>query len=387
MSNNNYAKIGVVLMIITIFANYNIGGLYVSNILSFLYILICFLGLRSKNKISIIFLLFLLISVNLFYLLDPGINYLPEAIKIITLIIGVSVISKKISTDSLVQSFKLIPFIFLFFVSITILSGVNLFTYGGRFALQGFGSSNTLALIIALNLGLLHFSDYNNKLHWFKWLAILSYIVLLLLTYSRGGMFAYAFGLFMVYRNELKELVFYGFIGALVFLLIPIIFDFSSLMNQSNIFERFNIISDISESGGSGRFFLWAILINDLISNPTNLFTGFGPGSVNVVIQTSAVDIEFYSAHSIFLSTLYYYGIIGFVIFVYYLIKFYFSKIRESKFRKLKEYIFYVFILISIVDATILAAQALFLLLIYISIFFSKPETKLHLAIRNVNAK
>jgi hypothetical protein len=157
-------------------------------------------------------------------------------------------------------------------------------------------SANTLGFII--NFSIITILN-QKKLIWKA--LILPLLFLLYLTFSRGAYISLA--MIIIYFCIIKRLHFF-----LLFMLSSIIVILA--MFDLQITDKFRLDDDT----GSGRFLLYDLLINDLLSSPLNLIIGFGPGAINHEIYPGKVLI---SAHSGFFEILYSFGLAGISVLTY----------------------------------------------------------------------
>jgi O-antigen ligase len=80
------------------------------------------------------------------------------------------------------------------------------------------------------------------------------------------------------------------------------------------VLYKFDLLTDITEKGGSYRFYVWNEALTQLISEPKAWVLGFGPGKV--VTYLFGDNVPVYHPHNTFLFVLHSYGILAFILFV-----------------------------------------------------------------------
>lgn len=182
-----------------------------------------------------------------------------------------------------------------------------------RFGVPAFGSPNTTAYVLSFCLILLHYHlshdlsrdrGISNRLVIFGSYAILA--IGLIATQSRGGCATYLSGLIVLCKKKMRVLLAIGAaVGVVVALFSPL----------GQTVSRWNLVTDLRETGGTGRSFLWILLVQDLVRDPLSLIFGRGPGSISFYIAESSSPIE--STHSMLVEIPYSYGLLGVLVFLF----------------------------------------------------------------------
>ncbi|MBZ5876640.1 O-antigen ligase family protein [Chromohalobacter israelensis] len=187
----------------------------------------------------------------------------------------------------------------------------EIYSYGGRLQVPGFGSPNALATMSAIysicllkRLRIYLGMSGRGGVTLACLLSLFFYLYLIVATSSRGGAFSFVLG-FLIYvsvwaheRKKLSLLFFWGgfFLAALLMCLL--------------MFGQFDGALDRyipSDGYGSGRLMIWERILNNLMENVIDFLIGFGPGSIDIEVSGSKII----SAHSFFLSVFYYFGFLG----------------------------------------------------------------------------
>jgi hypothetical protein len=178
-----------------------------------------------------------------------------------------------------------------------------------RFGVPALGSPNTTAFVLAFCLLLLQHCWKHHREAVNRWLILGTLAVLsiaLLGTQSRGGLLIYLVGLFLTSGRKLRiVLLSAAGVGVAIFL-------FTSV---GETVSRLNLIMDVREGGGTGRFFIWQQLAQDSLHHPIWLIVGRGPGSIEMETEGSYSVVV--SSHSMIVEIIYSYGLIGAAAFVW----------------------------------------------------------------------
>lgn len=149
---------------------------------------------------------------------------------------------------------------------------VNFYLVGG---VNSYGALNGVCLVLSLMS--MYFRIHTRKISWIYCVTFLS---LAFLTDSRGSLifalFSVVIAIFYHFRRRflfLKLLPYLVFLAPFImFLLFPLLANLDSLSS----FAR----SDNDLATGNSRFFIWAIIFNDLINNSGFTFFGNGDGGL-----------------------------------------------------------------------------------------------------------
>lgn len=231
-----------------------------------------------------------------------------ESIKFLLLMLGVYAISR-VYTGA----------VYLFFqkaVPVAVAAILFGYLYGNwdyydpirhRFGISMLGSPNTTAYILSfLTIYALDLADRSrtdlSKLSYYAFVLILASAIVF--SQSRGGAVLLFVGLAAYYRFGRKTLL-YSFVLAVMFVLFT---------KPENI-QRYDLLQDVLTTGGTGRLVIWSNLFDNAFNSPLCLLVGCGPGSISFYIGESYVQ----SAHSSFISLLYWFGTLGAILAVIYM--------------------------------------------------------------------
>lgn len=173
-----------------------------------------------------------------------------------------------------------------------------------RFGAPSLGSPNTLGYLLAFSLLMIRFCYRRSTNRAGRGaLAVMELVQLAALagTQSRGGIILYIMGLLVFVKTNRTRL---GIVGAI--LLAEMALGAVRLSHHVDI-ERFDLVRDLVQTGGTGRFAIWGILLGKMLNAPLSILIGFGPGSIGFWRQGDFVN----DAHSLLVESFYYYGILG----------------------------------------------------------------------------
>lgn len=186
------------------------------------------------------------------------------------------------------------------------------YSYGGRLGFSDWGSPNSTSFMMALCLlgwGFAYRQGWGPK--WLKWVFLVSALPTLYVMHlmdSRGGMMVLAVGLVgswalgstaaqgMVASTRGAVILVAGFLGL-------------GVLSTIDMGGRYSLTSSTIDSG---RFQIWQHLWAQLSESTQAQIYGFGLGA----IQFKMAHLLYESAHSVFLSMLFYFGFTGLAIFV-----------------------------------------------------------------------
>ncbi|MCD6184849.1 MAG: O-antigen ligase family protein [Deltaproteobacteria bacterium] len=199
-----------------------------------------------------------------------------------------------------------------------------------------------IILIGFIQLSLFWVIKKNNDDKFFGFVALVTMVIALIFTYSRGGYLAFAgivflnLFFFLIFRKQYFVLIDFKKIKVLSGIFIIALIVFPLVFNT--IGQRFVSIKT-QEQKGSGRIDIWKDAINVIKKNP------LGVGLKNFELYTIKHRHEYKTAgsavHNTFLQMLAETGIVGFLFYMFFLGTI-FLKIRYAKFMKDKN-VFYWF--------------------------------------------
>lgn len=184
-----------------------------------------------------------------------------------------------------------------------------------RLIVQALGNFNAYGFFLSIAIISLYYLCHISDRLFYKIIfsiAILHLTMYLISSFSRGAMISLLLGTMMFYliqgKNRTKN---WCILFVLLVCLISIsLYFLDGPINTELLQHRFLLIS---ERAGDGRIYIWHQLLSDLSNNPISLLVGNGLGSI--YIDT----VEQISAHNTFLECLYYYGLFGLFIFLFWL--------------------------------------------------------------------
>lgn len=272
-------------------------GLYLSQPLHLAIIgLLPLLRVAERRKLGMpggAFILLVAIAVPLISGGTDNERFVPEQIKMLMLVGGASALALYMTWERLYWIARWLPPLLCAIILVTWATGAWDYYGGGRFGVPLFGSPNSTAFVIMVNMALVcYVADLRGKIHLFDaaLIALLSFT--LLWTESDGGLVGVLFLAARYFRVPMKILVPASFL--LLAVVVLVIFLFSI---------------ELPELLGSGRLFIWQTLIGNMLnSDAVHLIFGFGPGAIDLEPGFTA---SVRSAHSMFLEVTYSYGLLG----------------------------------------------------------------------------
>ena len=371
---NYFSLCGTLFFILFIFFKTQLlEGVYVSHIILFLifiYLSIRTLIINEKYFLFYIFIVLLLIMASILPVIGYGAEQrmFREFIKIILIVVIPILIHFSWSSESIWKFLSYLPYVTLLSVMLQILFEPTIL---GRYTLLPDASANTTGLFLLFNIIVLHFKNTSSfVMSLLKIIMYSVFLLLLILTFSRSNLVAYL--IFLLFKGNITNiLIISSFIISVLFIL-PNIEYFSSIIDTIDVFHRYNIIAAITETGGSLRLPLWKILVTKWLDNPFSWLFGFGSGSINLSFSNKI----FLSAHSVILSTIYYFGIFGIIGLLMALSKIWQILKKRNKFTHIKESLVIIFLVTGIFDNIILASQITFFVAIFLGFVVSVPKNK-----------
>ncbi len=188
-----------------------------------------------------------------------------------------------------------------------------------RIKVDNLGNFNAYAFLIAVSLliAIYLYANWSSKLLKITLIITqLPLVVVLLLTLSRGGLFALFFGLIIYFFSGSRRAKLY-FIFVSVLVLLLAVFYLSKFDSYEIFINRFFNAND-REDFDSGRSIIYLIVLGEIFSSPITFLFGNGIGGINIDVLAEANII---SAHNTYLDVFHAFGLIGFVLFVIFLVK------------------------------------------------------------------
>ncbi len=319
--------------------------------------------------LTVVFLIILaLIAISL-YTLPP--RFYDEFLKISLIILGSTALAYIFDNATLLKILSGSALFFALYLLIFIITNDNPYTYGGRLEIQGYGSPNTMSLICAIyivsilcNIWL----NYPSRLEIATYTLIVVFLLWVMFNAeSRGGFFSlfaagFCFLLIALLRGKPIALI---VLFALVLSCIGLI-SAAHFIDVAPSISRYSMITDHYDSG---RLYIWKILIEQLSSSPTSYIFGYAPGSIEVY----GFGKFFYSAHSLFISILYYFGTIGLFLLTAFMVVTLFRILicKHPKGSAIAFSFWGLFFFSALVDNTVLASQALIYSAMVLTLFSS----------------
>lgn len=228
----------------------------------------------------------------------PGLHFGETLARNVILFFPTFAAGYAISAERLRASLSLTPYLCIGLV-LFILVRPDPFSYGGRLSFGEYMFAPALSYVLVLSLAVVLATE--NK-RWFHYGIIVFLLLANALTFTRAEMISIAI-LFWIRIGFMRGIA----------LAAAVIAPFAIFFSSSENLQRLLVIQDILATGGSGRSDVWGLLISELISTPSALLFGFGPGHVHYIVNATA-DVD--KAHSIPLDTIYSYGIFGFSLLI-----------------------------------------------------------------------
>lgn len=283
-------------------------------------------------------------------------RFLPEQMKLLVLIFGASTLAIYVTWRRLRLLAIVMPITLCGLLFFTFFFGTwDYYGAGGRFGVPAFGSPNSTAFVITVNLALaLYVASVSRALRIFA-LGISAVLLgFLIATSSDGGLVC---GVLIVLR----------YLGVKIKTLFYLV-AFAVVAGTFTALYMPNF--EVPELIGSGRLYIWQYLLVDLFhSGPLNILFGMGPGAIDLRPSFTKSVV---SAHSMYLEMLYSYGIVGFSIMVS-AIAYLGSRLKRAHLtpqgRIFLEAIFLSLVAGSLVDTYLLTAQLIWLGALVIGFF------------------
>lgn len=226
-----------------------------------------------------------------------------------------------------------------------------------------FTDPNLYCLAIIIPIGYF----ISNKRNFLENIIFYSSIILLLKTFSRGGMIGLFFLLFLVFfqKNKKKSIYLRSLLLFILFLILIYFFkdeilkyvDLGKFYSRISDFNIFNV--ENKSKIGSGRLGLWLSGIELL---KKNLF--FGVGMNNVPELLFEMKGDYHYLHNTFLEILVENGIIGSIFYFCFLFSFILQKNYNNNAKKIKN-IIYAQLIISMFLTSLLSIQIFFTFSLY----------------------
>lgn len=371
------SPIALLSLLILIFPIEITNGFYISHIWILTLLVFCLASVKKifkRQPYPLYLLLIFIIADSLSFLTRESIPayFGAELSKLTLLLIGTWIFSILFEQRNLQPLTSKAAIGIITYCLLYLILSADAFTYGGRFQVPNLGSSNTLAVIISFSLlilanDIITTQNKHNLATLIKIVFIIIGLYLIVISGSRGGLFSFSIGLVIVTFHIWKK----KWPHALVFFII-----LATLMTlNSEFIDRFLTVKD---GYSSGRVEVWEHLYSSLLSSPSGLLFGFGSGSVNFELFGKTYN----SAHSGFLTILYYYGIFSLICFLIFITGLVLKKSRGSDPQKLlKLGILAAFMLTFATDNLFLASQGTIYFAVFIGFVISatpKPTQGKH---------
>lgn len=198
-----------------------------------------------------------------------------------------------------------------------------------------------------------------------KWPNKLGFILALftsVLTFSRGGILALVLllVLYMLLNNPLKQ---WKLLSAFAAFLAAVLVIADSFLNINILQLMQSRLSDFSADGGSGRFELWSYAWEYFLNHPIK-----GIGAGNILEYNTFFHGEPLYAHNTFLHILSESGLIGFLLYMLFLLLV-FKKVMTKGLYQKKPYLFFTFIgfVLQILSLSLVIDEAFLLFLAILS--------------------
>lgn len=290
-------------------ATAGVDGLYFSLLITFGFVSVCMASdlLRGKSssliKTVMVLALMAIQIVASHAAVNP--NFYPHAIKILAFVLGALVVGPYLRWQAVRSIAKIFPVVFVTIAAVVLISGKGYF-YGEseRFGIPMFGSPNTTAFVCALSVALTLYSlaaarkaRHGLMSVWF--LALLAaQLGVIIATRSNGGAVMVCIALAAFLRRRFSPaLLGAGMLGLLATLLL------------------WDLNAENADLVGSGRLLIWLDLLSQWMSSPTNIIMGVGPGGIDLEPLFTEKVI---SAHSMYIETLFTFGLVGMGLLVTY---------------------------------------------------------------------
>ena len=254
-----------------------------------------------------LFLVVVLLSAPLQTVVNPDGNprVVQDATKILLLFFGTAAL-RELVRQHVEAIIRIVPILLAAMIAYTYFAGTWDYydPIRHRFGVPSIGSPNTLGYMLAFSLLMLR-SEYlivSARLSRLG-LAVIEAVLLVTLvaTQSRGGLVLYVVGL-LAYVKTVRTRVL--LIGVIVLAEVAV----SAVhLSQHVDLERFDLIRDTLQTGGTGRFAIWQTLLDRMVGSPVSMIIGFGPGSIEFLRNGELIN----DAHSLILEIFYFYGLTG----------------------------------------------------------------------------
>ncbi len=340
-------------------------GLYINHILVVLLFIAAVLvkpKIFSYKVFWLIVMIMLIFSIGS-YLVNGLTNprFLQEHLKLLLILIGSLAICNSMNWKIANILMSLLPIII--FIQALVVYLLDLGYYYGNsmnFGIPIFGGPNTTGFVLSLALCATMYNIFDSKKSpIFRIYSVLLFLGLFLILYNTYSAAAFICSLFVFLR-------YFG-------LKLNYIFYISFFILLTSLFLIWSGSIVIPELFGTGRVFIWALLLSDFIfSSPINWIFGFGPGGVNIEPDFTKIV---QSAHSTYIEVLYSYGLLGLSLLIW-LINLVYKKIKKQFIplneKKLIDSIFLVVFLSFLFDTHILTAQVLWIGALIIGVSISR---------------
>ncbi|MEH6591043.1 MAG: hypothetical protein V7746_12335 [Halioglobus sp.] len=196
-----------------------------------------------------------------------------------------------------------------------------------RFGLESLGSPNSTAYVLSFSAIILAWMYENRKAGIsgaLLQISIACVVIAVVLTQSRGGAIILLVGLLALYGlnpKSLARMVFYAALGVVLLSVGPLgegsgagagAGAGAGVATHEKL-SRYNLVTEIPLTGGSGRLGIWFTLLRETLSDPASIIFGKGLGTIHLYQAES--DKIMNSAHSLLISLTHWYGLLGVIVF------------------------------------------------------------------------
>jgi len=356
------------------------GGLYFSNILSFILFVLIIINLTPKqlynerNKFVWLVGLSFLIIINMQSV--SGIKWLYLFLMFYAYSLFFKYHKYNLNHILFVYAFGIVVGTLLSFQFVDFSDlGYRIIDPDFRGSISQLGGFNTYGVLAAYAMLILIHLQTQYKKNTFKIFSFIGLTILFIAeisTLSRGGFLSLIFGLstYSYFKGNLLKntLIFLTLGGIIVYLLVNNLgLDFTTVFNRYSFYE---------DTTGTGRTVLWSHILS-LMSNPFVIIFGNGAGSLDLYLSLAGTLTdrgwynEFESTHNTYLEFFWQFGLIGLSLFITFL---YQTKKRIDQIKLFENQIilktlFYVTLLNMFFDSYFFAIQITAIYSLFFSLF------------------
>jgi hypothetical protein len=188
-------------------------------------------------------------------------------------------------------------------------NSADLWSYSGRFYLPYFGSPNSFGIVCAIGIIVIVATRRSGR-KLADCAIILAYAALMIVGTSRGALIALTVSMLALSTQKSWRLVLVSvLVGSALFVVYPYAFR----GDGAQLPAKFDLVSDVHTSGGSGRVEIWSRVIDTVFAAPWSFMAGGGAGRV-IGFTDSGAEIN--HPHNFFLFVAWAYGSVAFLAFV-----------------------------------------------------------------------